>query len=225
VGGKTGVDTRHGKNLVGAFHPPHAVIADPQVLRTLPDRAFRGGLAEAVKHGVIRDREYFAWMEQNAEKIGRRDPDLLTRLIRRSIAIKAEVVSEDEREAGCRAILNAGHTAAHALERVSDFALAHGEAVALGLVLECQLAEELGIAQPGLRKRVTGLLERFGIPVSLPQVADHTALIRSMGSDKKNRDGRIHFALPVEIGRMHRSNGWTTPVSEAAIRRAITAVG
>ena len=110
VGGKTGVDTRHGKNLVGAFHPPVAVVADPRVLRTLPDRDYRGGLAEAVKHGLIADRGYFEWMEREADAVLRRDETTLTQLVQRSVEIKAAVVSADEREAGRRAILNAGHT-------------------------------------------------------------------------------------------------------------------
>ncbi|MGZ8397755.1 MAG: 3-dehydroquinate synthase, partial [Gemmatimonadales bacterium] len=115
VGGKTGVDTPQGKNLVGAFHPPAAVLADPHTLATLPHRDYRGGLAEAVKHGLVADREYFEWMEANALEISSRGLDPLTRLIRRSVEIKAEVVSGDERESGQRAILNAGHTVAHAL--------------------------------------------------------------------------------------------------------------
>ncbi|HET7427516.1 MAG TPA: 3-dehydroquinate synthase, partial [Gemmatimonadales bacterium] len=133
VGGKTGVDTPHGKNLIGAFHPPAAVVADPRVLATLPERDFRGGMAEAVKHGLIADADYFAWMEREADALLRRDEAALTRLVRRSVEIKAEVVSADERESGRRAILNAGHTVAHALEHATGYALPHGEAVALGL--------------------------------------------------------------------------------------------
>ncbi|HMH57204.1 MAG TPA: 3-dehydroquinate synthase, partial [Gemmatimonadales bacterium] len=144
VGGKTGVDTPQGKNLVGAFHPPAAVIADPRTLATLADRDYRAGLAEAVKHGLVADRAYFEWMETNAPALMSRSLDTLTRLIRRSVEIKAEVVSGDEHELGRRAILNAGHTVAHALEQVSDYELPHGEAVALGLVVECELAEQLG---------------------------------------------------------------------------------
>ncbi|HZB28493.1 MAG TPA: 3-dehydroquinate synthase family protein, partial [Gemmatimonadales bacterium] len=128
VGGKTGVDTPHGKNLIGAFHPPHAVIADPSTLATLPDRAYRAGLAEAVKHGLIADQAYFEWMEAETAALDTRDLGVVTRLIRRSIEIKAEVVGRDERESGRRAILNAGHTVAHALEQASNYELPHGEA-------------------------------------------------------------------------------------------------
>lgn len=212
VGGKTGVDTPQGKNLVGAFHPPAAVIADPRTLASLPDRDYRAGLVEAVKHGLIADRAYFEWMETNAASISSRQLDPLTRLIRRSVEIKAEVVSGDERESGRRAILNAGHTVAHALEQVSGYALPHGEAVALGLVAECELAEQLGLASVGLRGRVAALLTRLGLPERLPSGLEPSALLRSMAADKKNRSGQIHFALPAQLGKMHHAKGWTTPV-------------
>ena len=221
VGGKTGVDTPEGKNLVGAFHPPSAVLADPLTLSSLPDREYRAGLAEAVKHGLIADPAYFKWMEDQAPALTRRDPDAVTRLIRRSVEIKAEVVSGDEREAGRRAILNAGHTVAHALEQVSNYELAHGEAVALGLIMECQLAEQLGVAPAGLRRRVAGLLSRLGLPERLARPVERSALLGSMGGDKKNRSRRIHFALAAAVGRVHRGEGWTTPVSEAVIEEAL----
>ena len=150
VGGKTGVDTPQGKNLIGAFHPPAAVLADPRVLATLPERDYRGGMAEAVKHGLIADARLL-------RMDGAREPTrcsagteiALTQLVRRSVEIKAEVVSGDEREAGRRAILNAGHTVAHALEQATGYDIPHGEAVALGLVAECALAEGLGVAPAG----------------------------------------------------------------------------
>jgi 3-dehydroquinate synthase len=221
VGGKTGVDTAKGKNLVGSFHPPAAVIADPLALGSLPERDYRAGLAEAVKHGLIADRDYFEWMETHASELTRRDPGALTRLIRRSVEIKAEVVSHDERESGRRAILNAGHTVAHALEQVSNYRLPHGEAVAVGLVLECELAEQLGLAGSGLRQRVSQLLTGLGLPDRVPTGIDPAALLRSMLGDKKNREGQIHFALPAALGRMHRQNGWTTAVPETAIQRVL----
>lgn len=221
VGGKTGVDTPKGKNLVGSFHPPAAVIADPLTLGTLPERDYRAGLAEAVKHGLIADRDYFEWMETHTPELTRRDPGTLTRLVRRSVEIKAEVVSDDEREAGRRAILNAGHTIGHALEQVSNYQLPHGEAVALGLILECELAEQLGLADSGLHHRVSHLLTRLGLPDRVPPEIDQTALLGSMMGDKKNRGGQIHFALPATLGRMHRLNGWTTAVPDSAIQRVL----
>lgn len=224
IGGKTGVNTPAGKNLVGAFFPPVAVIADPLVLTTLPDREYRGGLAEAVKHGLIADAKYFAWMESNLSPLINRDPAILTHLIRRSVEIKAEVVSTDEREAGRRAILNAGHTVAHSLERVSGFQLPHGEAVALGLIVECAIAEELGLAGKDLRERVTSLLGQLGLPTRYPGSLDRDALLTGMASDKKNRDGVIQFALIAEIGRLQRGATWTTGVPPDVITRAVEVV-
>jgi 3-dehydroquinate synthase len=224
VGGKTGVDTPHGKNLIGAFHPPAAVIADPQTLKTLPEREYRGGLAEAVKHGLIADRAYFEWIEAEAPALTRRDAATVSRLVRRSVEIKAEVVSGDERESGRRSILNAGHTVAHALEQVSRYQLPHGEAVGLGLIVECQLAEGLGIAPPGLSSRVASVLAELGLPKRLSQPVDSNALLGTMASDKKNRGSRIRFALLSGVGHMHEVDGWTTPVSEDAILEALATI-
>ena len=224
VGGKTGVDTRHGKNLVGAFHPPAAVLADPRVLQTLPERDYLGGLAETVKHGLIADGEYFDWQEREADSLRRRDETALTRLVRRSVEIKAEVVSADERESGRRAILNAGHTVAHALEQATGYRLPHGEAVALGLVAECALAEEMGAAAPGTRQRVVSLLERVGLPVRLADRVSEDQILDAMKRDKKNRRARIQFALPSTIGRMVESGGWTQSAPEPAIMSALRAI-
>jgi 3-dehydroquinate synthase len=225
VGGKTGVDTPEGKNLIGAFHPPAAVVADPRVLATLPERDYRGGMAEAVKHGLIADAEYFGWIEAQADALLRRDEAALTRLVRRSVEIKAEVVSGDEREAGRRAILNAGHTVAHALERVTGYGLPHGEAVALGLVAECALAEAIGAAPAGLAQRVSALLERLGLPVRLGEPVDPDRLISAMASDKKNRSARLRFALPSRLGAMGDDGHWTQEAPEPALRRALKILG
>ena len=224
VGGKTGVDTPEGKNLIGAFHPPAAVVADPRALVTLPERDYRGGMAEAVKHGLIADGEYFGWIEAEADALLRRDETALTRLVRRSVEIKAEVVSGDERETGRRAILNAGHTVAHALERVTDYALPHGEAVALGLVAEATLAEAIGVAPSGLARRVSALLTRLGLPVRLEQAVDPGRLIAAMASDKKNRSARLRFALPSRLGAMNGDGEWTQEAPEPALRRALAAI-
>jgi 3-dehydroquinate synthase len=224
VGGKTGVDTAEGKNLIGAFHPPAAVIADPAALATLPEREFRGGLAEAVKHGLIADAEYFAWMERESEALLRRDPASLERLVRRSVEIKAEVVSADERESGRRAILNAGHTAAHALERASSYRVPHGEAVGLGLVVESALAEDLGVATSSLRRRVSALLSRLGLPVRLIPPLDPDTILPAMASDKKNRAQTIRFALPSAVGAMVATEEWTVVAPEAAIRKALASI-
>jgi 3-dehydroquinate synthase len=225
VGGKTGVDTPEGKNLIGAFHPPAAVVADPHALATLAERDHRGGMAEAVKHGLIADAEYFAWMEREADALLRRDEAALTRLVRRSVEIKADVVSGDEREAGRRAILNAGHTVAHALEHATAYGLPHGEAVALGLIAECTLAEALGMAPAGLGARVGALLGRLGLPVRLTEPVEADRLLRAMGSDKKNRGARVRFALPSGLGAMAAGERWTHDAPEAAIVGALGGIG
>jgi 3-dehydroquinate synthase len=225
IGGKTGVNAPLGKNLIGAFHPPVGVLADPLVLLTLPEREYRGGLAEAVKHGAIADSEYFEWLEARADAILARDPPTTTQLVRRSVEIKAAVVSEDEQEGGRRAILNAGHTIGHALEQGSSYELSHGEAVALGLVAECALAERIGVAGAGLRQRVEALLGRFGLPVRLRSAPDSAALVEVMRSDKKNRNRQVHFALIASVGRMHQHTGWTTAPSEGDIRAALSSLG
>jgi 3-dehydroquinate synthase len=224
VGGKTGVDTPQGKNLIGAFHPPVAVVADPRALATLPERDYRGGLAEAVKHGLIADADYFGWMEREPDALLLRDERALTRLVRRSVEIKADVVSGDERESGRRAILNAGHTVAHAIERVTDYGVPHGEAVGLGLVAECTLAETLGLAPPGLAARASALLSRLGLPVRLAQPIAADRLIEAMATDKKNRRGRVRFALPRSVGAMDSADGWTREAPAPAIRTAIKAI-
>jgi 3-dehydroquinate synthase len=221
VGGKTGVNTAQGKNLIGAFHPPAAVIADPLTLTTLPEREYRAGLAEAVKHGLIADADYFSWMEAESASILERDPNTVTRLVYRSVQIKAAVVSADERESGQRAVLNAGHTVAHALEQLSGYRLAHGEAVSLGLIAECDVAERLGIAARGLRARVSSLLERLGLPVRSEPSLNLAGAIAVMAHDKKNRESMIHCALPAEVGRMHRERYWTVPVEAAELEAAL----
>jgi 3-dehydroquinate synthase len=224
VGGKTGVDTAEGKNLIGAFHPPAAVVADPAALATLPEREFRGGLAEAVKHGVVADPAYFEWIEREADALLRRDTAALERLVRRSVEIKAEVVSADEREGGRRAILNAGHTVAHALERASAYRLPHGEAVALGLVAEAALAEELGVGGPGRGGRVSAGRERLGLPLRLTPPLPPETIVPAMASDKKNRAGTIRFALPSAVGAIGSGTGWTVAAPESAIRKALASI-
>lgn len=225
VGGKTAVDTPHGKNLIGAFHPPVAVAADPRALLTLPEREFRSGLAEAVKHGLVASREYFEWLAGSADAVLARDEATLAELVRGSVRIKAAVVAEDEREAGRRAILNAGHTVGHALEHASRYGLAHGEAVALGLVAECRLAEALGLAPEGVARAVARLLERFGLPTRLPAPLPRGAVLAAMAHDKKGRASGLRLALPTGLGAMAPGEGWTVAASEADLVRALDSLG
>jgi 3-dehydroquinate synthase len=224
VGGKTGVDTAQGKNLIGAFHPPVAVVADPLVLATLPEGEYRAGLAEAVKHGLIADRDYFGWIETEADALVARDPAALQHLVRRSVEIKADVVGEDEREGGRRAILNAGHTVAHALEQATDFRVPHGEAVGLGLVAEAALAADLGLATVEVGTRLTALLERLGLPTRVREPIGVERVIAAMASDKKNRSGGIRFALARDVGTMGDGPDWTSAAGESAIRAALRVI-
>ena len=220
IGGKTGVDLPAGKNLVGAFHQPRLVVADLDVLATLPAVQVAAGMAEAVKHGVIADAEYFSFLEGAHGAVAAKDQAALERVVARSVEIKAAVVARDEREAGLRAVLNFGHTLAHAIETVVKYEVAHGEAVAIGMVHEARLAEALGIAALGTAERVRQALERYQLPLELPDTARVDDLIAAMHHDKKARGGEVRFALPERVGTMHGDarTGWTTPVPEQALR-------
>src|SRR2546422_323583 len=200
IGGKTGVNLPEGKNLFGAFYPPRLVLTDPELLRTLPDREFRGGLAEIVKHAVIADAAMFAMLEKNLERVLRRDRAALGELIPRNIQIKARVVSRDERESGLREILNFGHTFAHALESVTRFRrYQHGEAVAWGMIAASFLGHELGLTRADDVSRIVALIRRLGPLPAWPRVPTAT-LLKAMRSDKKARGGVVRF---VQIGRAH----------------------
>lgn len=226
VGGKTGVDVPAGKNLLGAFHQPRLVVADLAVLESLPPQQVASGMAEAVKHGVIGDAAYFAALEREPEAIAARHPDALERVVRRSVEIKAAVVAADERESGRRAVLNFGHTVGHAIEATGRFGALHGEAVAIGMAYEARLAEVLGIAERGTAARLTGLLERYQLPLDLPDAANVDALIAAMQLDKKARDGAVRFALPEAIGRMHaEGSGWTVVAPEGVVRDVLSGGG
>ncbi len=200
VGGKTGVDVPAGKNLVGAFHQPRCVIIDPDLLQSLPDAHLRAGLAEAVKHGAIADEEYLDWIESAAGELLADDPEALSRLIVRSVEIKAEIVSSDEKEAGPRKKLNFGHTIGHAVESLSGFALLHGEAVAIGMVEEARIGERMGVTAPGTAARLRRVLGRLGLPTSVPFEMPGEEVVAWTHSDKKAREGRVEYALVETCG-------------------------
>ncbi|MDF1503249.1 3-dehydroquinate synthase [Roseisolibacter sp. H3M3-2] len=232
VGGKTAVDTPAGKNLVGAFHPPAAVLVDPTVLATLPAADRLAGAAEAVKHGVLVDGEYFRRVADLLPLLGcapdhiGRDPAgwaaSVEGVVARSVAIKASVVAHDEREGGMRKILNFGHTLGHALESESGFALRHGEAVAAGMALEARLAERLGVAEPGTATAVTAALTRGGLPTGRPATLDPEAVLAATRGDKKTRAGVVEYALPTRIGAMAECGGrWALPVPDALVREVL----
>ena len=200
IGGKTGVNLPEGKNLVGSFYPPQVVLTDPELLRTLSDREFRGGLAEVIKHAIIADVEMFAILEKDMDKVLRRDRQALEFLIPRNVEIKARVVSRDERESGLREILNFGHTFAHALESVTNYRrYQHGEAVAWGMIAAAFLGHELGLTRANDVSRIVALIRRLGPLPPWPGLPAR-ALLRAMRSDKKTRSGVLRFVLSPRIG-------------------------
>ena len=203
VGGKVGVNVPQGKNLIGAFYQPVVVVIDPLVLQTLPPREQRCGLAECVKHGVIRDGELFDWIDANLAKIQALDPATMTELVAQNVAIKARVVEEDEKEAGVRAHLNFGHTFGHAIEATSGYGvIEHGEAVSLGMVAATRLAVDAGRAPGSLLDRLIDLLDRIGLPTRSSDLADIDTLTDAMLLDKKVKDDRIRLVLPDAMGRV-----------------------
>jgi 3-dehydroquinate synthase len=222
VGGKTGVNLAAGKNLVGAFHQPRAVIIDTATLATLPPREYAAGLAEVVKYGAIGDADFFAWLEANADALNARDADALAMAIAASCRHKAGVVARDERELGERALLNLGHTFGHAIEAVCGYGtVLHGEAVAIGMVLAAELSVRLGRAPEADTERLAALLTRFGLPVATPPGADADALLARMRLDKKNVSGRLRLVLWTAIGKAEV----VADVDEAAIRAVLVAAG
>lgn len=199
VGGKTGVNLPEGKNLVGAFHQPRLVVADVLTLRTLPEREFRSGLAEVVKHGMIADADLFRRLEERADRILERDPDSLREIVSRSCAIKAKVVEADEQETGLRAMLNFGHTIGHALEAALGYgSITHGEAVAYGMLVAATLSVRRGLCPEDDAGRLQTLLERFGLLGAA--VPSPESLETYMVSDKKARDGVLQFVLTRGVG-------------------------
>lgn len=218
IGGKTGVDTPHGKNLIGAFHQPRAVLADVAVLDTLPPPQLAAGMAEVVKHGLLADGVYLERVIAARELLHAHDPATLLDVVRRGVEIKAEVVAGDVRESGRRAILNLGHTVAHAVERVSGYEILHGEAVAIGLVVESQIGHALGITSDAARDRTRSAIEAFGLPTEIPRGPAHT-LLEAMRADKKNRRGTVRFAFLKEVGIPARSEAgeWTVEAPDGLI--------
>ncbi len=200
VGGKTAVNHPGGKNLIGAFHQPRAVIIDTDVLASLPARELRAGLAEVIKYGLIRDAGFFAWLESHIEALLARDPAALAHAIERSCAIKAGIVSLDEREQGERALLNLGHTFGHAIEAATGYVeWLHGEAVAMGIAVAAELSARLGLLDMRDVRRIRALLERAGLPVQAPQIGAERAF-DYMRVDKKVKTGRVRLVLLRAIG-------------------------
>jgi 3-dehydroquinate synthase len=202
VGGKTGVNHAHGKNMIGAFHQPSCVIADTETLSTLPSREFRAGLGEIIKYGLLWDREFFAWQEAHMPELLARDRDCLTTVIYRSCQIKAEMVSADETESGVRTLLNLGHTFGHAIEAGLGFGTwLHGEAVAAGLCLAADLSARLGRIDADDVLRVEKLVESTGLPIRAPAELSTDRMLELMAVDKKIKGGKLRLVLLNAIGK------------------------
>lgn len=206
IGGKTGIDMEEGKNLLGSFYNPEIVIMDPLLLKEMLERSFRYGLSEIVKHAVIADSKFFKFIEKNASAILNRKPQVLKKLIAQSVKIKLRIVGRDSHESlnpkgDCRMLLNYGHTVGHALEKLSNYSLPHGEAVSIGMAAENRLAVGKALLKENDAERIENLLKRLHLPTKIPAEFSDQALKRAMDMDKKNIGGKLCFALPLKIGK------------------------
>ena len=205
VGGKTGINHPQGKNLIGAFHQPKLVLIDPTVLKTLPEREFKAGMAEVVKYGVIWDKDLFEQLEeaQTLDSLDNIKPTLLNDILSRSCQAKADVVAQDEKESGLRAILNYGHTIGHAIESLTNYnTFVHGEAVAIGMVAAGRIAVAMNLWNEAESQRQDKLLEKIGLPTKIPNYLKVDKIIDHLQNDKKVKDGKVRFVMPTEIGKV-----------------------
>jgi 3-dehydroquinate synthase len=229
VGGKTGINTKHGKNLIGSFYQPRLVLADVGLLDTLPSRELRAGYAEVVKYGLLGDAEFFAWLERHGAALLAGDVDARIHAVTRSCEAKAAIVAADEREGGVRALLNLGHTFGHALETATGYSdrLLHGESVAIGTVLAFELSARLGLCPPDDARRVRAHLQAVGLPTGPADIAggrlDPDALIAAMAHDKKVAHGRVRFVLARGIGRAFLTDAVESTALRALLAEAVAA--
>ena len=222
IGGKTGVNTAQGKNLVGAFNQPKRVYMDVSTLETLSKEEYRNGLAETIKHAVVYSSDFFEYLENNIQPILQLNENSLIALARMNCSIKGRVVQRDPRETGIRRILNYGHTIGHALELASGYTLSHGACVSRGMMVEGKIAHDLGYFSREDMKRQEDLLVKSGLPIYIPRDIDSSALIKATRSDKKNFAGKVRYSLPQAIGRMHQFDGtYATAVDDAVVRHAL----
>jgi 3-dehydroquinate synthase len=219
VGGKTGVDIPEGKNLVGAFYQPKVVYIDTAVLTTLPVEELLGGVAEVIKYGVIYDFDFYCFLEKNLDAILELNPAVIQEMIHTCCSIKAEVVAEDEREAGLRRILNFGHTIGHAVEGASDYSLIHGNAVAIGMVAALRLAVSSGLCKRKEAGRVATLIHSFGLPTEIPEGMDIDRIKAYIKTDKKSVAGSVFYVLPTTIGKVIITNELTAEQIDAVLQR------
>jgi 3-dehydroquinate synthase len=226
VGGKTGVDTPAGKNLIGAFLQPRLVIADTDLLRTLPPAELRSGLAEGIKAGAIADAGFFQSTAGSLREILELEPDAVRGLVERSVEIKAAVVGRDETESGPRKILNFGHTVGHAVEALSGFGLLHGEAIAIGMVVEARIGEITGATERGTAELLGDVLARAGLPTAVPREFSGERVLQASRSDKKARRGKVEYSLIDRVGCASAgpSGRWGWPVEDEVVLEALSSV-
>jgi len=217
VGGKSGVNVPEGKNLVGAFHSPHLVVVDPEVAVTLPREERAQGLAEAVKHGAILDPVYLADLEGEIPSVMKGEVGATGRVVVRSIEIKTDVVSKDERESGFRKILNFGHTLGHAVEAAGGYALPHGSCVALGMILEARVGERMGITRKGTSETLLKMTSLLDLPISLPTELAPAAVLDFTRSDKKGRAGRPRYVFLSQLGKVVAAEDWAQEVPDEIV--------
>lgn len=211
VGGKTAINHPLGKNMVGAFYQPKAVIIDIDSLNTLPDREFAAGIAEVIKYGILGDVDFFEWLEANKAEIKAKKAEYLSEVIRRCCQCKADIVAEDEKESGKRALLNLGHTFGHAIEAEQGYGVwLHGEAVAAGMVLASKLSEQRGLLTASELRRIVDLISYFDLPVTSPADMNMASYVKHMKRDKKNVAGEMRFVLPIGIGHSEVKGDVTT---------------
>lgn len=216
VGGKTAVDTPLATNLIGLFNQPKKVYIDIATWKTLPARQISSGMAETIKHACLGNRELFAYLEENMDKVLNNDPEACEYIAQENCRVKYQVVMKDERESGLREILNLGHTVGRAIETVSEYQLLHGEAVAIGLVAQAELAVRLGYVTEQEKSKIVALLQKANLPVSIPDYIDRDALVKKLYTDKKVRDGKLRFVVQKGIGDVveFEPGVFATPVEE-----------
>ncbi len=222
IGGKTGVDVPYGKNLIGAIYQPKKVLIDLSTLRTLPVRELRNGVVEMIKHGLIIDSAYFDYLDRHAKELLELNPEVLQKVIYESCRIKKEVVESDERESGKRHLLNFGHTIGHALEHLTHYSIAHGEAVAIGLLVESHLSVQLGLLDQVDFDRTIGVLRKYGLPLQLPKRFSNKEMLDVMALDKKSLKGNPRFVMINGIGSSVECDGaYCMPVEEKILLNAL----
>lgn len=223
IGGKTAVDTPLATNLIGIFNQPRKVYIDIAAWSTLPEREIYSGMAETIKHACLADRDFFEYLEQNMDRVLACDSDVCEHIAECNCNIKYHVVMKDERESGLREVLNLGHTVGRAIETVSDYRLLHGEAVAIGLVAQARLSENLGYMTEAEVDRLVKLLTKAHLPVAIPEYIDRDELVKKLYTDKKVRDGHLRFVLQKGIGEVVQfgENVYATPISEEKAREII----